>query len=171
LFAIQFLVLTRQQARVVVVFAENLKRLGISTEVRQLDDTNYWSRIGTFDFDIIQWSYPASLSPGNEQINRWASAYAGIERSLNYAGVKNPAVDAMIDEMLTARDRTTFEAAVRAFDRVMLSGDYVIPLYHLPELWIAASSRLKFAKQQPAFGTDIHLWWVKPQNQSEAGRE
>jgi len=161
-FKIQFLVLSRQQARIAVVFAESLKRLGITAKIRQVDDTQYWSRIGIFDFDIIQWSYSASLSPGNEQINRWSSSYADIERSLNYAGVKNPAVDAMIDHMLTAKDRTDFEAAVRAFDRVLLSGDYLVPLFHLPKLWIAASTRLGFPKTTPLFGTSIHMWWVKP---------
>lgn len=162
-FAIEFLVLTRAQARVAVDFAENLKRLGIDAQVRQVDDTQYWARTGTFDFDIMQWTYTASLSPGNEQIHRWSSAYANIERSLNFAGVKNPAVDAMIDAMLKMRSREDFEAAVRAFDRVLLSGDYLIPLFHLPEIWIAASTRLAFPDTKPSFGTDIHMWWVKPQ--------
>lgn len=160
--AIEFLVLTRSQARICVSFAESLRRLGIEVNVRQLEDSQYWARIGTFEFDMIQWTYPASLSPGNEQIHRWTSKYADVERSLNFAGVKNPAVDAMIEALLSMKTREDFVDAVRALDRVLLSGNYVVPLFHLPEIWIAASSRLDHPKTHPLFGTDVNTWWIKP---------
>jgi peptide/nickel transport system substrate-binding protein len=160
--AIEFLVTSRAQARIAVDFAENLKRLGIKASIRQVDDSQYWSRTKSFDFDIIQWTYNASLSPGNEQIHRWTSTYADVEGSLNFAGVKNPAVDAMVQAMLETDSRDDFEAAVRAFDRVLLSGDYILPLFHPPGIWIAASDRLAFPKTKAEFGTDISMWWVKP---------
>ena len=103
----------------------------------------YWSRLKTYDFDMIQWTWGASLSPGNEQINRWSSRAADIEGSLNYAGVKNPAVDAMIEALLQAEAAEDFTAAVRAFDRVLMSGDYVIPLFYLPKVWVAYWSHLR----------------------------
>ena len=94
----EFLVTTRQQERLALAFGADLKKLGIATSIRQMEDSQYWARLGTFDFDIIQWTYRASLSPGNEQIHRWHSRYADVERSYNYPGVKNKAVDAMIDK-------------------------------------------------------------------------
>ncbi len=158
-FTIEFLVTTRAQGRLALAFGDNLKRLGIATSIRQMEDSQYWARLGTFDFDVIQWTYRASLSPGNEQIHRWSSRYVDVERSFNYAGVKSAAVDRMIEAMLAAKQRPDFEAAVRAFDRVLLSGDYVIPLFHDPKQWVAASSKLAFPKRQPLFGFDLSTWW------------
>ncbi len=161
-FSIEFLVTTREQERLALAYGENLKRLGIAVEVRQMEDSQYWARLGTFDFDVIQWTYRASLSPGNEQIHRWASRYADVPRSFNYAGVKSPAVDRMIEHMLEAVDRETFEAAVRAFDRVLLSGDFVVPLFHDPKQWVAANAKLAFPERTPLFGVDLNTWWFKP---------
>jgi peptide/nickel transport system substrate-binding protein len=160
--AVEFLVLSRAQARIVTDYAENLKRLGIAAAIRQVEGSQYWARLQKFDFDIIQWSYTASLSPGNEQIHRWTSAYANAQGSLNFAGVKNKAVDAMIEAMLKMRSRSDFVAAVRAFDRILLSGDYVVPLFHLPNVWVAASTRLAFPETRPLGGIDLNTWWVKP---------
>ena len=76
-----------------LAYAETLKKVGIALTIRQVDDAQYWLRLKTFDFDMIQWNWSASLSPGNEQVNRWSSAAADIQGSLNYPGVKNPAAD------------------------------------------------------------------------------
>ena len=86
-------------------YARTLERLGITLRIRQVDTPQYWSRLKTFDFDMIQWTWSASLSPGNEQINRWSSKAADIEGSLNYPGVKNPAADAMIEALLAGQPR------------------------------------------------------------------
>ena len=102
--AFEFLAQTRQQERLMLSYARTLERLGIGLRIRQVDTPQYWSRLKTFDFDMIQWTWSASLSPGNEQINRWSSKAADIEGSLNYPGVKNPAADAMIEALLQARD-------------------------------------------------------------------
>jgi len=158
--AFEFLARTKVEERLMLAYRPILARIGIALSIRQVDDAQYWSRLKTFDFDMIRWRWSASLSPGNEQIHRWNSAYAGIEGSQNFAGVKNPAVDAMIEAMLKARTRTDFEAAVRAFDRALLSGHYVIPLFHAPTLWIAHWTRLKRPAQQPLFGMEIHTWWA-----------
>ncbi|MGI9423554.1 MAG: extracellular solute-binding protein [Hyphomicrobiaceae bacterium] len=159
--AAEFLVLTGEQERLALAYAADLKKLGVQTNIRQMESSQYWARLGTFDFDIIQWTYRASLSPGNEQIHRWSSKYADVPRSFNYPGVKNPAVDALITAMLEAKDRKPFEAAVRAFDRVLLSGDYVIPLFHDPKEWVAATSRLAFPERQPMLGVALDAWWFK----------
>ena len=160
-FTIEFLVTTREQERIALAFAAGLKKIGIVSEIRQMEDSQYWSRLGTFDFDIIQWRYGASLSPGNEQIHRWNSRYADVQRSFNYAGVKSPAADAMIEAILKAVSREDFEAAVRAFDRVLLSGHYVVPLFHDPKQWVAANAKLAFPDRTPLFGVNLNTWWFK----------
>jgi peptide/nickel transport system substrate-binding protein len=140
-------------------YARTLERLGITARIRQVDTAQYWSRLKTYDFDMIQWTWGASLSPGNEQLNRWSSRAATIEGSLNYAGVKNPAVDAMIDALLQAEAAQDFTAAVRAFDRVLMSGDYVVPLFHLPKVWVAYWNHLRYPAIRPLSGFDLDTWW------------
>ncbi len=156
----EFLANTRAQERVVLSYARMLERLGIEVTVRQVDSAQYWSRLKSFDFDMIQWTWGASLSPGNEQLNRWSSRAADIQGSLNYAGTRNPAADAMIDALLAARTYDELTTAVRAFDRVLLSGDYVIPLFHIPKQWMAYWSFLRQPERTALFGTDFDTWWT-----------
>ena len=158
-FAFEALARSRGQERLMLAFAESLKKIGIAMTIRQVDDAQYWSRLKTFDFDMIQWSWGASLSPGNEQVNRWSSAAADIPGSLNYPGVKNPAADAMMDALLQAEGREDFDAAVRAFDRVLLSGDYVIPTFHLKQQWVAHWTTLAAPDVTSLSGYSIDTWW------------
>jgi peptide/nickel transport system substrate-binding protein len=157
--AFEILAATRAQERLMLSFTSTLKRIGIDVQVRQVDSSQYQERLRTFDFDIIQANWPASLSPGNEQVNRWGSAAADIERSLNYPGVKNPAVDAMIEALLKAEEREDFEAAVRALDRALVSGDYVIPLFHARRQWVGYWSYLEPAPRPTLFGFSVDTWW------------
>jgi peptide/nickel transport system substrate-binding protein len=155
----EFLAQTRQQERVMLSFGRTLERLGVGLRIRHVDTPQYWARLKSFDFDMIQWTWSASLSPGNEQINRWSSQAAATEGSLNYPGVKNPAADAMIEALLQAHLAEDFTAAVRAFDRVLMSGDYVIPLFHLPSVWMAYRSHLRYPATPPLGGVDLDTWW------------
>jgi peptide/nickel transport system substrate-binding protein len=155
----EFLAQTRQQERLMLSYGRTLERLGILLRIRQVDTPQYWSRLKAFDFDMIQWSWGASLSPGNEQINRWSSKAAESEGSLNYPGVKNPAADAMIEALLQARSAEGFSAAVRALDRVLICGDYVIPLFYLPKVWVAHWHHLRLPDRQPLGGYDLDTWW------------
>ncbi len=155
----EFLAQARQQERLMLSYGRTLERLGIGVRIRQVDTAQYWSRLKTYDFDMIQWSWGASLSPGNEQLNRWSSKAADIEGSLNYAGARNPAADAMIEALLTAHAPEDFTAAVRAFDRVLMSGDYVIPLFYLPKVWVAHWNHLRFPATLPLGGYDLDTWW------------
>ena len=109
---------------------------------------------------MIQYFWPVSLSPGNEQSFRWGSEAAVTEGSFNYPGVKSAGVDAMIEALLKAEDRDSFVSAVRALDRVLLSGDYVIPLFHLPRQWVAHWSDLKRPEKTPLYGYQIDTWWL-----------
>jgi len=157
----EILAQTRQQERLMLSYARTLERLGITARIRQVDTAQYWARLKTYDFDMIQWTWGASLSPGNEQLNRWSSRAATIEGSLNYAGVRNPAVDAMIEALLQAQSAEDFTAAVRAFDRVLMSGDYVIPLFHLPKVWVAYWNHLRYPAIRPLSGFDLDSWWAQ----------
>ena len=155
----EILVLTRVQERLALNYAESLQRIGITMTVRHVDDVQYWRRATAFDFDMIQFTWGASPSPGNEQYNRWGMRSKDREGSLNYAGASNPAIDAMIDAMLSARDRDDFVAAVRALDRVLLSGFYVVPLFHAPDQWIVRSSAVKRPERTPLFGFAAETLW------------
>jgi peptide/nickel transport system substrate-binding protein len=157
---VEFLAETRAQERLMLSYQRMLERLGIELKVRQVDSAQYSKRLLSFDFDMVQWTWPASLSPGNEQINRWSSRTSNSEGSLNLAGVNNPAADAMIGALLRAEAAEDFKAAVRAFDRVLISGDYAVPLFHLPKAWVAYWSHLKHPQVPPLAGFDIDTWWT-----------
>lgn len=158
----EIMVATREDERLALAFRRLLLPIGIDAEVRYTESIEYNSRLLSFDFDMIRYYWPASLSPGNEQINRWSSTVADVEGSFNFAGARSPAADAMIDALLAAREETDFVAAVRALDRVLLAGRYVVPLYHTPAQWVAYASRLAHPEAQSLYGFELETWWVKP---------
>jgi peptide/nickel transport system substrate-binding protein len=104
-------------------------------------------------------SWIASPSPGNEQRGRWSSPAATMEGSYNICGVASPAIDAMIGAVVAARGHDDFVAAVRALDRLLLSGFYIVPLFYAPDQWIAYSSALRRPEKTPMFGVNIQSWW------------
>jgi len=161
-FEFEILAATRAQERLLLTFARALKQVGIEAKIRQVDSAQYQRRKQTYDFDMIQYFWPVSLSPGNEQSFRWGSEAAVTEGSFNYPGVKSAAVDAMIEALLKAEDRDGFVSATRALDRVLLSGDYLIPLFHLPRQWVAHWSDLKRPETTPLYGYQIDSWWLDP---------
>jgi peptide/nickel transport system substrate-binding protein len=163
-FAFEILAVTRAQERLLLTYARALKQVGIEARIRQVDSAQYQRRKQTYDFDMIQYFWPVSLSPGNEQSFRWGSEAAVTEGSFNYPGVRNAGVDAMIQALLKAGDRDSFVSAVRALDRLLLSGDYVIPLFHLPGQWVAHWSDLKRPEKTPLYGYQIDAWWLDPAN-------
>ncbi|WP_201864503.1 extracellular solute-binding protein [Microvirga soli] len=159
LFSFEMLVNSRSQERLALNFSQSLSRIGIQARVRLVDDVQYWRRLARFDFDMVQWLWPASLSPGNEQRNRWGSAAAQRSGSHNHAGVVAPAIDRLIDALLEAKGREDFVSAVRALDRTLLSGSYVVPLFYLKDQWLAYSSELRKPGTVPLMGTNIDTWW------------
>ena len=110
-------------------------------------------------FDTLFFNYTPSLSPGVEQVSRWGSAARDKPGTFNYAGVASPAVDAMITAIIGARTQPEFVEAVRAYDRVLLSGAYVIPLYFKPEQWIAHWKRIERPEIVPLQGSQLPTWW------------
>jgi len=162
-FGFEILVSTKDQERLAIAFARNLKRAGIDAHVRVVDAVQYDQRRITFDFDMIQYRWDQSLSPGNEQAFYWGSAAANEEGSRNYMGVRSAAIDAMIAAMLKAVAREDFVAAVRALDRMLLSGTYVVPLFHLPDQWVARWSYIRHPAATPLSGFVPESWWRDPQ--------
>jgi peptide/nickel transport system substrate-binding protein len=163
-FTFEIMVAEQRQERYALNFARSLQRIGIAAEVRQVDSVQYEARRQTYDFDMVENFWYASLSPGNEQHFYWSLEAAGQDGTRNYMGAREPAIDAMIAALLATRERAPFVAAVRALDRVLISGNYVIPLFHSPTQWIAYKSRLGHPERHSIDGFKIDTWWV------EAGR-
>jgi peptide/nickel transport system substrate-binding protein len=158
-FAFEILTTTRDQERLALAFVRNLKRAGINARVRSIDATQFERRRIAFDFDMMDSRWEQSLSPGNEQYFYWGAAAADQQGSRNYMGVKSPAVDAMIAEMLSATTRDGFVAATRALDRLLLSGFFVVPLYFPPKQWVARWKRIEHPSSTSLFGYLPETWW------------
>jgi len=140
-------------------FARSLERIGIQADVRQVDSSQMQGRRQTYDFDMIPYKWFASLSPGNEQTFYWGTAGRDQEGTRNYMGTAEPAIDAMIEHRLAARDRDDFVSAARALDRVLLSGFYVIPLFHSPVQWTAFRADLRHPGTTSLYGYQLDTWW------------
>lgn len=153
--------------RVTLPFAKNLERLGITARVRTVDSAQYIKRLETFDYDMIVLALGQSLSPGNEQLNYWGSAAADLDGSSNYIGIKNDVIDELIQMMIAAPDREELVARVRALDRVLQWGHYLIP--H----WFSDVDRIiywnKFSRPDtiPMQGAQTNTWWVDPAKEAE----
>ncbi len=161
----EIMVTNRSQERLALAYSESLARIGVVAHVRSVDEVQYQRRRQAFDFDMMFGTWTASPSPGAEQRSRWGSASAAQEASFNLAGARSTAIDAMIAAMLSATTQDDFVAAVRAYDRVLLSGFYIIPLYHSADQWVAYSATLRHPEHLPLFGlsntSPIEYWWRK----------
>jgi peptide/nickel transport system substrate-binding protein len=124
-----------------------------------VDAVQYEGRRIAYDFDMMPNRWDQSLSPGNEQAFYWGSAAADQPGTRNYMGITSAAVDAMIAALLRAGTRGDFVAAVRALDRVLISGYYTIPLFHLPDQWVARWTRINRPAETSLFGYLPETWW------------
>ena len=158
----EIMVANRDDERLALAFSNSLARAGIDAKVRLVDDVQYEQRLLTFDFDMIEYRWEQSLSPGNEQSFYFGSVAADEQGSRNYMGAKSPAVDAMIAALLKARSRADFVDAVRALDRVLMSGNYVVPLFYLPQQWVARWTYIRHPAQTSLFGYLPETWWHQP---------
>jgi peptide/nickel transport system substrate-binding protein len=156
----EILASSTSQEGLLLSFARDVERLGIKVKLRVVDGAQYQQRLTSYDYDMIQNTWDSSLSPGNEQLFRWSAAAAKTQGTYNFAGVENPAADAMIQAMLAAKTEENFVSAVRALDRVLLSGDYVIPLFFIPKQWVAFWTRLQHPEKTPLFGYNVDSWWA-----------
>ena len=160
--AFEILIRATGDERIAKAYQTMLEPLGVEATVRFVDRAQYEERRAAFDYDMIVNRWYASLSPGEEQRHYWGSAAADAEGSRNYMGVKDPAIDAMIDALLRAEDRPAFEAAARALDRALSSGVYVIPFGYLTTHRVAWSSPFDKPDAAPLLGYRSDVWWRRP---------
>ena len=161
--AFELLVKNSYEERLASAYVQSLARIGVAAKVRLVDEVQFQRRRTEFNFDMMIGSWIASPSPGAEQRARWGSISANMAGAYNICGVASPAVDAMIDKMLAAESREDFVAAVRALDRLLISGFYIVPLFYAPDQWIAYSSKIGLPEQTPLFGVALDSLWSKAQ--------
>jgi microcin C transport system substrate-binding protein len=152
-----------QWERITLPYVENLKRLGIDARVRTVDTAQYQRRMDEFDFDMTVDLVAQSESPGNEQRDYWGSTAAKTSGSRNMAGISNPAIDALIELVISAPDRDSLVVRTRALDRALLWGHYYIPHFRLYARWIASWDRFAHPEPTPKVGFLLSAWWVDPQ--------
>ncbi len=159
-FTFELLVTTREHERIALAFARDVKRAGIEVTIRTVDAVQFDQRRLSYDFDMIQNRWDQSLSPGNEQLFYWGSEAADVQGTRNYMGARDKTVDALVTAMLQARDRPPFVSAVRALDRVLMSGFYTIPLYNAERQWLARWNRIERPKADALSGILPETWWT-----------
>jgi microcin C transport system substrate-binding protein len=160
-FRLEFLVENPNTERFVLFYKPSLERLGIEVTVRTVDDAQYANRERNWDFDIIITSWGQSLSPGNEQRGYWSSQAADQAGSRNLVGIKNPAVDAMIERVIFAKNRDELVAATKALDRVLLWNHYVVPQFTYDKVRTARWDRFARPEKLPTYGMSAFptIWW------------
>jgi microcin C transport system substrate-binding protein len=158
--------------RVALFYRSNYaERLGVSVSLRSVDLAQYENRLRQFDFDVISALWGQSLSPGNEQRDFWSSQAADTPGSQNYVGIKNPAVDTLIDRIIFAKSRDELVAASRALDRVLLWNHYVVPFYYLWKIWTARWDRFGRPQVLPRYaaGGFPSVWWWDAERAAKVG--
>jgi microcin C transport system substrate-binding protein len=158
--------------RVMLFFKPSLERLGIAVSVRTIDPTQYENRLRSWDFDIVVASWGESLSPGNEQREYWGSQSADMAGSRNIIGIKNPAIDKLIERVIYTKDREDLVAATKALDRVLLWNHYVVPQWNYPKVRTARWDRFGRPSELPKYGLSGFpaLWWFDPDRAARIGK-
>ncbi|MDS4070621.1 MAG: extracellular solute-binding protein [Candidatus Competibacter sp.] len=161
-FRFELLITEPTWERIALPFARNLERLGIEMSVRTVDSAQYENRERSFDFDMIVNVWGQSLSPGNEQREFWSSAAADQPGSRNLVGLKNPAIDKLVDQVIAAPDRASLVTRVRALDRALQWSFLVIPHWHIPYDRIAFWDKFGYPAVTPLQGVQLNAWWIDP---------
>jgi microcin C transport system substrate-binding protein len=158
---VEFLIEDSGLERIILFYQPALERLGIKVSVRQVDDVQYVNRLREWDFDIVVASWEQSLTPGNEQRDYWGSRAADEPGSRNIIGIKNPAVDALIDRIIFADSREDLVAATKALDRVLLWNHYVVPHWNFSKVRTARWDQFARPDPLPKYGLSGFplLWW------------
>jgi microcin C transport system substrate-binding protein len=170
--SVEILVQDPSSERIALFYKPSLERLGVNTSIRVVDDAQYQNRLRSFDFDMIIDLWGESLSPGNEQREFWGSQTADQPGSKNTIGIKNPAVDALIDKVIFAKDRANLVAATKALDRVLLWNFYVVPQFTYGFSRYARWDRFSHAEPLPKYGRSglPSLWWFDAEKAARIGK-
>jgi microcin C transport system substrate-binding protein len=158
--------------RVMLFYKPSLERLGIAVSVRTIDPTQYENRLREWDFDVVVASWGESLSPGNEQREFWGSQAADMPGSRNIIGIKNPAIDKLIERVIYTKDRDDLVAATKALDRVLLWNHYVVPQWNYPKVRTARWDRFGRPAELPKYGLSAFpaIWWYDSDKAAKIGR-
>ncbi len=148
--------------RVALPYAQNLQKLGIDAHVRTVDPAQYQHLMDDFDFDMTMWIYPEGEIPGNELRDFFTCAAAKAQGSFNVPGICNPAVDALVKQVIVAQDRETLQTAARALDRVLLWGWYMVPNWHDQKFNIAYWNIFGYPDKPIREGLNFDSWWIDP---------
>ena len=172
---LEILLVNPRSEGVVSAFAKNLKRLGITARLRLVDSAQYADRLRNYDFDMTISAFGQSASPGNEQREFWGTAAGKRPGSRNLMGIEDPVIDALIETLIAAPDYETLIPAVRALDRVLLHGHYLIPQIHAKFDRLAYWNRFGRAPVNPSNSPDFFSWWIDPDKdaalkKAEAGK-
>ncbi|MDQ8726999.1 extracellular solute-binding protein [Bradyrhizobium sp. LHD-71] len=169
--SVEFLSSDPSSERLILFYKPSLERLGINVSVRTVDDVQYQNRLRNFDFDVVTGLWAQSLSPGNEQLEYWGSRAADQPGSQNLVGIKNPAVDELIQKIIFAKDRATLVAATKALDRVLLWNFYVVPQFTYDKARYARWDRFSHAEPLPKYGVSglPSLWWWDAEKAAKTG--
>lgn len=171
-FAIELLSEDPNFERVMLAYKPSLERLGMSISVRTIDPIQYENRLRDWDFDIVVASWPESLSPGNEQREFWGAKSADAPGSRNIVGIKNPAIDKLIERVIFAKDREDLVAATKALDRVLLWNHYVVPQWNYPKVRTARWDRFGRPAELPRYGLSGFpaIWWYDAEKAANTGK-
>ena len=157
--------------RIVLFYRPSLERVGVTVNVRTVDDVQYQNRLRQWDYDMIIASWGESLSPGNEQRGYWGSQAADMPGSRNLIGIKNPAIDALIDRVIFAKDRAELVAATKALDRVLLWNFYVVPQWTYDKVRTARWDRFGRPQTLPRYNEPDFpgVWWWDADRATKVG--
>lgn len=159
--SVEFLIVSPAFERVVLPYIQNLKRLGVTASLRVVDSSQYQARTDNFDFDIVVATFPQSESPGNEQRDFWGSKAADKNGSRNLIGIKNPAIDKLIDMIIFAKTREELVAVTHALDRVLLWSHYAVPQWFSPNARIAYWNKFSHPETLPSQTVAFsQVWWL-----------
>jgi microcin C transport system substrate-binding protein len=169
---VEILVQDPSAERIALFYKPSLERIGVTTSIRVVDDAQYQNRLRSFDFDMIIDQWGESLSPGNEQREFWGSQAADQPGARNTIGIKNPAVDALIEKVIFAKDRETLVAATKALDRVLLWNFYLVPQFTYGFSRYARWDRFSHAEPMPKYGRSglPSLWWFDAEKATRIGK-
>lgn len=157
----EFLLAQTEFERVLLPFKRNLADLGIELVIRRVDVSQYINRLRSRDFDMIVGGFGQSNSPGNEQREYWHSSSADNPGSRNFIGLKDPAIDTLVEGLIKADSRENLINYTRALDRVLLWGHYVIPNWHITTWRVAYWHKLEHPQVTPQYDIGLNTWWVR----------
>jgi len=162
-FVFEILIGQPTMERVVLPFTQNLKKLGIQANVRVVDTSQYINRLREFDFDMISFVFSQSMSPGNEQRWFWSSQAADTAGTRNFNGIKNKAIDRLIELVIAAESREDLVNRCKALDQALLWGHYVIPHWYNDEHHVAYTAKMRHPANLPPFSLSLESWWIDPE--------